>query len=575
MLTQYAFISHHMPFHFKSKSLEEVNSTIEDLRKQLAEAEVKASDLKKVISSHNQSIQNVRNKFSRQLGRLEKKSRSVKESRADWTSEKESVDKAKIAHETVLASHAEEMVTREKIIEDIKAERAIAKKFEEMASSAFEEIDADEVTGETSDDCSVDCEVLKYEAIMNEASQNALAAEANIAKLMEELSAIEVRIPILEAEKKLAAANRDFKSAGQASKEIKDAVAHREQCQAQLAGEAVERKQFAEHELQKVTALLEEKKKMAAARNMKAGLKKIDYLKEKVEELKLIVKKFAIASNDAEDDTMSVSLVGTFVIESQICVLEAERRALGEKYGVPVEPTNTDSDAVGEDSSLQSAPTFDSDDALSIDKIMLEKYMSLRNEIQELESSIEDAVKSENFDKAADLEGRRRIAREMFESAGFSSEKFKQALEDFMEKPSDKGDHPSSERVIDVHLLETYTSLCANIQDFEARVERAVADENFDDAANFEDRIEAARSDIEALGFSVQDLENALGNRGPDSTVSSSDALGDGEHDVKIGGDNPKDTLQQEEECIDDMDVAKAKLDDESVTEDEGGKAVS
>ncbi len=567
-----------------SKSLEETNITIEDLRRQLAEAEAKASDFRKVISSHNQSIENIRNKYSRQLGRLEKKSRSVRESRADWTSEKESIEKAKIAHEAVLAAHSDEMVSREKIIEDIKAERYVAKKFEEITSSAFEEIDGDEVSGEKCDDGSVDGEVMKYEAIFNEASQNVLAAETNIAKLKEEISAIEVRIPILEAEKKTAAANRDFKSAGQASKEIKDAVLHKEQCQAQLAGEALERKQFAEDELQKITAILEEKKKIAAERNMETGLNKMDYLREKIEKLKSIVKKFANTNDDSENDAMNVSLVGAFVIESQICVLEAERRSLGEKYGISTEPTTYENDA-HEDSSLQSAPTFDSDDVdAPIDKSTLEKYLSLRNEIQELESAVEQAVRGENFDEAADLEERVRSVRDMFESEGFSSEKFKQALEDFMEKPVFSrgcvrtGDAPSSEKAIDEHLLEIYSSLCADIQDFEANVEGAIADENFDVAANFEEKIQAARSAIQSLGFSVEELEKALADRGPDASMpfSSVDG-GDGQQD---GEGNAEDVVVTEhcaeEEYSDVMDDEKAKLNDTCcVTEKEGSRDIN
>ena len=73
-----------------------MNKTIEDLRQQLAKAEAEAADLNKEISSYKASVETVKSKYSRQLGRLEKKSKSVHESRADWTSEKESIEKAKI-----------------------------------------------------------------------------------------------------------------------------------------------------------------------------------------------------------------------------------------------------------------------------------------------------------------------------------------------------------------------------------------------------------------------------------------------------------------------------------------------
>ena len=83
----------------RSTKLKEVNKTIEDLRKQLSEAESKATGLDSEISSYKRSVHHVRSKYSRQLGRLEKKEHSVKESRADWESEKVSIEKAKAAHE--------------------------------------------------------------------------------------------------------------------------------------------------------------------------------------------------------------------------------------------------------------------------------------------------------------------------------------------------------------------------------------------------------------------------------------------------------------------------------------------
>ena len=85
----------------------------------------------------------------------------------------------------------------------------------------------------------MDGEVLKCEAAVDEAKHNLLSAEAAIETLQEEVSAIEVRLPILEAEKKTAVSKRDFKSAGKAWEEIKDALARKEQCETELMEEAV------------------------------------------------------------------------------------------------------------------------------------------------------------------------------------------------------------------------------------------------------------------------------------------------------------------------------------------------
>ena len=221
-----------------STKLEMVNKTIEDLRQQLAKAEAEAGDLNTEILSYNASIDNVKSKYSRQLNRLEKKSKSVMESRDDWTSEKESIEKAKSAHEAVVTAHSEDMVMREKIIEDIKVEIAVAADLEELVNfhSSFNTLETENGEDGVADSSSLDDEVLKYEAIVNEANENVAVADVNIANLKEELSAIEVRVPILEDLKKAAASKRDFKAAGKASKDIKDALTRKEQCQSELEG---------------------------------------------------------------------------------------------------------------------------------------------------------------------------------------------------------------------------------------------------------------------------------------------------------------------------------------------------
>ena len=498
-----------------------VNKTIVELRKQLAAAEAEGFDLNKEIKSYKQSIENVRSKYSRQHGRLEKKSQSVKESRADWTSEKESIEKAKIAHEAVVAAHSEELVARENIIDEIKVECAAAKELEDIVSSAFEKADAGGASnGEGVYDGSADAEVLKYEAVLNEANQCVLVAEANIANLREELSSIEIRVPILEAEKRNAASKRDFKAAGQASKEIKDALVRKDQCEGELAGEAMERKRVAVSDLEKVTAILDEKKNIAEERDKDSGLRQMGCLREKITDLKLTLEMFSsTGGDDTEDDYMNVSLVGAFVISSQILVLEAEMKSLGEKYGVAAEATSEEE--IVENSSVQSGPSFESTGDFPearIDASIIERYNSLRIKMKFLEDAIEEAVKEENFDRVADLSEKARSTRDEFEELGFASKEFERALEDFEGETSSGGDAQdnagvSSKMVIDDGVLEKYSSLCSDIQDFEAKIEKAVEDESFDLAAELDEKVLAARSDIEALGFSVDELEEAVKNR--------------------------------------------------------------
>lgn len=502
-----------------NSKVEVVNKTIMELRKQLAEAEAHCFDLNMEIKSYNQSIEHVRSKYSRQLTRLKKKSQSVKESRADWMSEKGSIDKAKIAHDAVVTVHSEEMVDREKIINEIKLECMAAKELEEIVSSAFEMANARGISSRAvGDEGSEDTEVLKYEAVLNEANQKFMAAEANISSLQEELSEIEVRVPILEAEKKNAASKRDFKLAGQASKNIKDALARMECIQTELVGEAMERKQSTKEDLEKVTTILEEKKKIVEMRDKDAGLTQMNCLKEKITELMLVYEKFLrVCGDDSEDDYMHVSLVGSFVISAQIAVLDAERNALGEKYGV----VDNKIDEIVENVSMQSGPSFESTSDfpdIIINANVLERYDSLSNEINDLENAIEEAVNEEEFDKAVELEERMSTLQEEFEKSGFTSESFGRALQEFEGKTSSDG--KEAQEVVDVssnkipdEVLEIYTSLCLDIRTFEAKLENAVDDESFDLANELNEKMEAIRLEIEGLGFSTEDLEGALKDR--------------------------------------------------------------
>lgn len=533
-----------------STKLEMVNKTIEDLRQQLAKAEAEAGDLNTEISSYNASIDNVKSKYSRQLNRLEKKSKSVMESRDDWTSEKESIEKAKSAHEAVVTAHSEDMVMREKIIEDIKVEIAVAADLEELVNfhSSFNTLETENGEDGVADSSSLDDEVLKYEAIVNEANENVAVADANIANLKEELSAIEVRVPILEDLKKAAASKRDFKAAGKASKDIKDALTRKEQCQSELEGGAMERKQHATAELEKASVSLEEKKKIAEERGKEMGLKKMDHLRKKIDQLKALMKKYA-KDSDGDEDKMDVSIVGEFVLENQICILEAQGSDLGRKYG------GWD---VIDDSSVCSAPSFDSvlgddPDIVIIDKDVLERYTSMRNEIKEYELHIEQAVSNEDYDTAAGLEEKAEIVRDKFNDSGYATERFKQALEDFINN-SEKEEtvEDTEDKVMDECVLEKYSSFCKEIKEIESDIEQAVSNEDYDAAAGLEEKLIEIRSHIESLGFSPDDLDEALNKRSTDDDTVDQEEEENGELHGKDGAESDENECEKEDEKVED-----------------------
>jgi hypothetical protein len=286
------------------------------------ETEAEAAILNKELSTHKASIDNVRNKFARQLGSLEKKQQSVKESRDKWESKTESIKTKKTLHEAKLQAHSVYVLS-------IQSELSVAKSFKDIVSQLFNDANSAAVGEDPVGN--LDSDVLKYEAAVGEANRNVHSAEAAIKSLEEEVLSIEVKLPVLEAEKKMATSKRDFKAADKASKEIKDALARKEQYKAELADEALVRKEDAKEALSKAVALLDEKKKsIAAEKGMELGLKQMAALKDKIRDLRSILKDFDVST---DPDSLSVASVGAFVIESQIGILEARSIALCEKYG--------------------------------------------------------------------------------------------------------------------------------------------------------------------------------------------------------------------------------------------------
>jgi predicted nucleic acid-binding Zn-ribbon protein len=79
--------------------LDEVQKEIDELRKLLEKKQKEAADLRTEMFGFEDSISRVRVKFSRQLTRVDKKERALKESRSEWELEDATHKKQKEAHE--------------------------------------------------------------------------------------------------------------------------------------------------------------------------------------------------------------------------------------------------------------------------------------------------------------------------------------------------------------------------------------------------------------------------------------------------------------------------------------------
>eukprot|EP00957_Ditylum_brightwellii_P200408 15278430-Ditylum_brightwellii.AAC.1 len=189
-----------------------------------------------------------------------------------------------------MKAHSEALLAGDKIMKNIDREAADAEQF---ACVVADEI----VLDERNESCKHDGkllklqeEVVKYKAAVNETQQLVLAYETAVESLKNETEEIKAKIPILEAEKKLAAAKCNFRATGKASKAIKEAAARKERLKEELASEAVEQVAAAKEDLQKLKDELETKQKLACKKEKESRVQNMTVLAQQIMHLERIKK---------------------------------------------------------------------------------------------------------------------------------------------------------------------------------------------------------------------------------------------------------------------------------------------
>jgi len=319
--------------------LKNINDEIDELRKQLAAKLSEADKVRKEYTIHATAISHVRSKFTRQLTRLSRKENAIKESRSEWEAEQCSYENVKDAHEKGVATHSKAMVKHDKLLAKIMSEIDIAERLSKIITKEVVfDSGPSEVMGDNEDDLLVlRSEVVKCEAVVDDAKQILMTAKKDIETLHEEIWTIETRLPVLEEEKKASAAKRDFKAAGKASKEIKEGNARKESCKEQLDGEATKKENSAQEELEHCIKMLEESKSNAYEKEKESALMKMEMLVKKINRINHIKRKiydgFDPNMVNKEEGYESVSVMGNSVLDGEIYALKHEGEELGAKFG--------------------------------------------------------------------------------------------------------------------------------------------------------------------------------------------------------------------------------------------------
>lgn len=448
-----------------TQKLNVINAEIDELRRQLEAKEMEAAQVKLELHEHEDSIEQIRSKFSRQLHRLEKKETAVRESRKEWETEELIYKKARENLEAEVTAHSEAIVAHDKIIAQVKDEILVA---EELAKIIAQEVMVERGSDKDCVDkdlAKIQSEVLELEAAAEEANEVLEAATAFITSLKDEIASIDDRLPILESEKKSSAANRDFKAAAKASKEIKELTARKSKCEEDLQVEALERQESAKKLVNGCLQKLEEKKSIAHEKEKETGVKRMVDLVKKIINLEKLREE--VCGTD-EEPLQNVKSVGGFVLDSEISALMMEGEELDKRFGgwndimleyaskesedekptkeneeetleVEVEAKdneqNTSHDdeganlTVGNERKDAEISNDGSKDNTSKDDIVA-KFKDMHKQLLDLELKLENAIETEEYEVAAEIDDQIAMIKTMIESLDLSEDERNRVLSD-------------------------------------------------------------------------------------------------------------------------------------------------
>jgi predicted nucleic acid-binding Zn-ribbon protein len=431
--------------------LADVEQEIEDLRQQLQAKQAVAAELRTEAAGHEESILKVRVKFSRQLTRIQKKEMTVKDNQEEWELEKKSFDRQKDEHEKQVNEHSEALVSRDKLLETLSKQVEMADTF---SSIVAKEIGFD-VSGENDEDdelAQMQANVVKCEAAVTESKVALKAVSAALHNLEEEVKYLEAQLPKLEDMKKAAAASRDFKAAGKASKEIKEATARIAECHEELNGDASVRKAAAEKELAKLELEMEEAREVARAKERESSVAAMKRLADNIK--RLVATKSSVCTS-AEERT--IPAVGAFVLDKQIKALKIEGQTFGNKFGgweelmaeigqeffdSPGAGNRVDSPAQKPSSNeeVPAAPSIPADDEQNTGNVPCNDdgsreermgiFRDLTKKLKVVENDLEIAIANDDFEKAAELDEVLQKLLADVESLNMTDEEMELALSD-------------------------------------------------------------------------------------------------------------------------------------------------
>ena len=398
-------------------NLKKAENEIDELRKTLDRKLKEAANLRTTMFGFEDSISKVRVKFSRQLARVDKKEREVKESRYEWKSEHELHKKQKEAHELQVQSHSDTLLSHEELITTLKSELHVCKEFSKIIPVQIQFINeanqANQLDSEVEEELAqLQADVVKCEGAVANAKKSLKLATEAIRTLQNEHDRLLSKVPELEKEKKSAAAARDFKAAGKSSKQIKEAKSRLESIEDELNGDVDVKRASAEIVLHRLDSELSKARKIAEAKERLSGEKRMIALAKLIAQL---VEKEKVNCGEVTSENNDVKSVSANFLESQILMLKTQGQQLGSKYGVwekLMEKIEIDEVKLCDFEERQQHFTDSSrckgeknkTNCESTSEERLIKVRDLLKKINVAEGKVEEAAAKEDFDQAVEFQ---------------------------------------------------------------------------------------------------------------------------------------------------------------------------
>jgi len=338
----------------------------------------------------------------------------MKESRNEWKVEYELHEKQKEAHGLQVQSHSDTLLSHEEFKTKLKSELQLSKKFSRIIPTQLRYINEKSQAEQAENDdeealAQLQADVVKCQGAVSNAKKIFKIATEVIQTLQFEYDSLLLKIPELQKNKRSAAAERDFKAAGKASKEIKVAESRIKNIEDELNGDAKMKEMSAKDILHQQNSLLSKARKIAEAKEKLSGEKRMTSLAKIIAQL---VENKMENCGECSSGKSSVKAIGASLLEGQILILQAEGQDLGIKYGRWEELMKKTERVEGDSSNIEEAkdetynlrveensegveqPGVTSEERLT-------KIRDLLNNINDAEEKVQEAAEREDFDEAA------------------------------------------------------------------------------------------------------------------------------------------------------------------------------